>query len=251
VKAHTVCAAFIALALALPAAAEPQRLAQASMAGALPPFEILTIVRSTGLDPLSRPVRRGPNYVLRAIDDDDREVRVLVDARSGEVLSVAPVVAASRLPPHGAIVDPYDRAPPSARYIRPGARDIYRAEPPIDDDDAPPNFRQQPARYSQPPARDAAPPSDRTGSTAASEPQVITAIEPGRDGLLPPPPERFPQRVPPAAEKPQPQKRAVASIPKQAPLPRPRPAIAAKPPSESGDATSALPANKPAAPLQH
>ena len=30
-------------------------------------------------------MRRGPNYVLRAIDDNDREVRVVVDARSGDI----------------------------------------------------------------------------------------------------------------------------------------------------------------------
>ena len=66
---------------------------------ALPPHEILTILRSTGLDPLGQPVRRGPNYVLRAIDERDREVSVVVSARSGDVLSVTPVQTASRMPP--------------------------------------------------------------------------------------------------------------------------------------------------------
>ena len=80
--------------------------------GALPPHEILTILRSTGLDPLGQPVRRGPNYVLRAIDDTDREVSVVVNARSGDVLSVTPVQTASRMPPHGGItMGPYEPMP--------------------------------------------------------------------------------------------------------------------------------------------
>ncbi|MGA7486586.1 MAG: hypothetical protein WBW74_06555, partial [Xanthobacteraceae bacterium] len=33
---------------------------------ALPPHEVLTIVRSTGLEPLGRPLRQGPVYVLQA-----------------------------------------------------------------------------------------------------------------------------------------------------------------------------------------
>ena len=53
----------------------------------LPPYEVITIVRSTGLDPLGPPMRRGPNYVLRATDEDDQEVRVVVDARSGDIVS--------------------------------------------------------------------------------------------------------------------------------------------------------------------
>jgi len=34
----------------------------------LPPHEIVTIVRSTGLEPLGSPVRQGPAYALRAVD---------------------------------------------------------------------------------------------------------------------------------------------------------------------------------------
>ena len=49
----------------------------------MPPHEILTIVRSTGMKPVSRPIRRGPVYVLRALDRAGEEVRVIVDARRG------------------------------------------------------------------------------------------------------------------------------------------------------------------------
>lgn len=55
----------------------------------LPPYEVLTIVRSMGFEPQSRPVRRGGVYVVRAFDDQDIPVRVIVDARSGRVVNVA------------------------------------------------------------------------------------------------------------------------------------------------------------------
>lgn len=54
----------------------------------LPPYEVLTSVRSMGLDPVGRPALRGRVYVLRAFDATQFEKRVVVDARSGEVLSV-------------------------------------------------------------------------------------------------------------------------------------------------------------------
>jgi hypothetical protein len=54
----------------------------------LPPFEVMTIIRSMGFDPISRPVLRGPVYAVNALDDGDIPVRVLVDARSGNVVRV-------------------------------------------------------------------------------------------------------------------------------------------------------------------
>jgi hypothetical protein len=87
------------LTLSTPAHAEPMRLAQAVEYGGLPPYEIVTIVRSAGLDPIDRPVRRGPHYVLHAIGQDDREVRVIVSARRGEIIRIVPIMSASRMPP--------------------------------------------------------------------------------------------------------------------------------------------------------
>jgi hypothetical protein len=59
--------------------------------GALPPHEIVTIVRSTGLEPLGRPVRQGPAYALRAVDPAGEEVRVVVNAYMGRIVKVIPV----------------------------------------------------------------------------------------------------------------------------------------------------------------
>ncbi len=75
----------------------------------MPPYEVVAIVRSTGLEPLSRPMRHGPTYVLRAVDPAGQEVRVVVDARLGRIVRVAPVFgpryAAPVMPP------PYGRPP--------------------------------------------------------------------------------------------------------------------------------------------
>jgi hypothetical protein len=59
--------------------------------GAMPAFEAVTIARSMGLDPLSGPVWQNGSYVLRATDEDGREMRVVVDGRDGRVLAVRPI----------------------------------------------------------------------------------------------------------------------------------------------------------------
>jgi hypothetical protein len=57
----------------------------------LPPHEAVTIVRSTGLEPRGRPVRRGPVYAVRAVDSAGEEVRVIVDAYLGRIVKVVPL----------------------------------------------------------------------------------------------------------------------------------------------------------------
>ncbi len=228
-KRPIICAALALLVLTAPAAA------QGYGPGALPPHEILTILRSTGLDPLSQPVRRGPNYVLRAIDDADREVSVVVSARSGDVLSVTPVQTASRIPPSGGItMGPYEPMPrgwvpgsDQPEAYRPPPPGGYRAGAPVVDDDDEPMVETRP-RALPPPGGVAT----RDVDASPSEPHVITA-DPDRSGLLPPPPERFPQRVAPhaapnTAAKPKPAKSAAAAAPKPAPLPKPKPAQESK-----------------------
>src|SRR5262249_20536575 len=58
----------------------------------LPPYEVAAIVRSTGLEPLGRPVRQGQAYAVRAVDDAGEEVRVIVDARMGRIVKVVPLM---------------------------------------------------------------------------------------------------------------------------------------------------------------
>jgi hypothetical protein len=57
-------------------------------AGALPPAEILAEVRQEGFYPVGRPVQRGRVYVLYAVDQDDIDVMLTVDAASGRLIRI-------------------------------------------------------------------------------------------------------------------------------------------------------------------
>ena len=62
----------------------------------VPPGEVMAIVRSAGLAPQTRPVRRGGTYVLIAASRGGSPVRVIVDAYEGDILRVSPAYAAGR-----------------------------------------------------------------------------------------------------------------------------------------------------------
>jgi hypothetical protein len=72
----------------------------AAAGGALPPAEILAEVRREGFYPVSRAVQRGRVYVLFAVDQDDFDVKLTVDAASGRVLWVTGAVARFGGPGH-------------------------------------------------------------------------------------------------------------------------------------------------------
>jgi hypothetical protein len=230
--------------------------AQGINPGTLPPQEILGIVQDGGFDPLGQPVRRGPNYVLRAVDDSDREVSVVINARTGGIVSVTPVTTASRVPPGGSI-GPYERITPG--YVPPGPPG-YRGAPTVIYEDDEPVYARPPAPGAPLPRGATARSTSRNAPTPGygmrtqapadvedddapdSRPLRSTEIPPPaekQDGLLPPPPERFPQRAAPAAPaKPKPVKRAAATPPKSAPLPKPRPADMEKTAPSSPDETA-------------
>jgi hypothetical protein len=118
--AFTACA--LALSFASPIWAQSPSFS--ARAGAvLPPYEVLTSVRSMGLDPVGRPALRGRVYVLRAFDATQFEKRVVVDARSGEVLSVRDAIHTSPA------YTPYDPRYGHYEPPRPPAA-IARGEPP-------------------------------------------------------------------------------------------------------------------------
>ena len=75
----------------------------------LPPYEVAAIVRSTGLEPLGRPVRHGQAYAVRAIDEAGEEVRVIVDARLGRIVKVIPLMEPRYAMP--LLRPPYGRPP--------------------------------------------------------------------------------------------------------------------------------------------
>ncbi|MBW7949084.1 MAG: hypothetical protein H3C55_07005 [Pseudorhodoplanes sp.] len=123
-----------------PLAAEPQRFAQIYGGEALPPYEVVTIVRSMGLDPLHRPVWRGGQYVFRALDRHGEEVRVVVDGYRGRVLSVTPTAAlggdvrpqrAPYPPVPGADEDDYEDDYPPEQYGNLHGDLLPRDPPPV------------------------------------------------------------------------------------------------------------------------
>src|SRR5262245_4620627 len=109
----TLCTATLAAGLTLSAAAlaQPMPPTYPGPAIGLPPYEVVAIVRSAGLEPLHRPLRRGPGYVLRAVDPGGREVRVIVDGHSGRILKVSPLPG----PLYAAPVGPPPYGRPSGR----------------------------------------------------------------------------------------------------------------------------------------
>jgi hypothetical protein len=62
----------------------------------VPPREVMAIVRSAGLAPQTRPVRRGGTYVLIAASRGGNPVRVVVDAYEGDILRVSPANGVGR-----------------------------------------------------------------------------------------------------------------------------------------------------------
>jgi hypothetical protein len=108
------CAGFLIYGAAgiAPAAAQLVPIDPRALDPGIPPYQVMTIVRSTGLNPVSRPIRRGPNYVVIATDRSGGQVRVLVDAHYGDIRRIHPVMA----PYPNA---PYPNAWAAAPYGRP------------------------------------------------------------------------------------------------------------------------------------
>jgi hypothetical protein len=126
--------------------------------GGVAPSEVVTIVRSKGLEPLSRPIRQGPAYTLRASDPQGRIVQVVVDARIGRIVRVVPTTRADAVaPPPYPIPTPPDRAVPDGN----GANSRTAVVPPYPDDDFEPLERSPAAAAPRQSARALPPPLPR------------------------------------------------------------------------------------------
>ena len=150
--------AVLFMTIAAPGALRAQPVMQPYYPGfaGLPPYEILAIVRSAGLDPVSRPARQGPVYVLRALNPAGQEVRVVVDARMGrivKVVAVAPTDPGAFAPPASI---PPGRAVPDSNG--PASRSAALPSGIDDDTDFEPLHPGAPAILPKPPARTAAKP---------------------------------------------------------------------------------------------
>jgi hypothetical protein len=96
----------------------------------LPPYEVMSIVRSTGLAPLARPMRRGPYYVLVAVDRVGRQMRVVVDARLGDIVNLRPALASGSFGPELARANALPGAAPAAEPAPPPIASVPNPRPP-------------------------------------------------------------------------------------------------------------------------
>jgi hypothetical protein len=179
----------------------------------LPPYEIMRVVRSAGLAPLSRPVRRGPTYVVVAANRSGGQMRVVVDAVTGDIMTVNPMVA---MRPYGA--QPY--YPGGAPLNEPPG--AYGGDPRFDGGVPPvpprdlPSARMMPAPGFAPPA----PPREAPNARVATAPAHASPA-------APPPPARTPM-----------------------PRPRPNVAAASEPaPTVTGTVPAPATSKAPAAPV--
>jgi len=148
--------------------------------GGLPPSEIVAIVRSKGLDPLSRPMRQGGAYTLRAADPAGRVVQVVVDARMGRIVRVIPTTRADAVaPPPYPLPTPPDRAVPDGN----GANSRIAVVAPYPDDDFEPIERSPAGAPPRPSARAVPPPLPRPRPSI--EPTSIPAASASADATPP------------------------------------------------------------------
>lgn len=193
----------------------------------MPPYEVIAIVRSAGLTPLTRPLRRGPTYVLLASDRRGRDLRVLVDAYAGDIVSARPVYASRYYGPDG----PTARLAPPEPVYGPGAR----LAPPQRDDDGGPRVIYGPRGNTE---SNVSPPRNAPNTRTASAPPVA---EPARTPL--PRPRPSIAATPAPAEPPAP---AQPAAPQTAPAATPAAPQAAPPAAtESGPARPTAPQPDP------
>ena len=191
--------------------------------------ELAPILRSAGLTPISPPLRDGAVFYVQAMDDGDN-VRVMIDARTGRIISVRPEGArrysASRydrfgvytpLPPRGIPSAPGARRPAPPPDHATASRDLDDRE--LDDEVSTGSVTKTPPSALPPP-----PPARRsaTGATPLSAPNVAPPT-----GPVPPKPlasrptatkaEASRRITAPDGPKPQ------AEAPRQTPAPSPKP----------------------------
>jgi len=171
---------------------------QATDADALPAYEIVTAVRLMGFNPITEPARRGPYYVLTAIDARGVEMHVVADAQVGEILSVVPTQASN--------TPRYERSPRIIHVPQPGERNDGgkdrasvgdRDEAAVTNDDgddvaplphrrvmpAPPPMPRMTPRW--PPRSEAPPPRPTTTSAPDARRAVLAAPPLQADGPTP------------------------------------------------------------------
>ncbi len=146
--------------------------------GFVPSYEIMRTVRAAGFQPLEPPMREGRIYVLRATDFRGILMHVVLDARTGAIRDVTPIVG------------PYGRIAP------PGAPEPYGPPPYAAPPYAPPSY-ETPAEYGAP------------GPQIGSEDPGVIPVHPGI-----PPTGRYPSASTRSHTLPLPRPRPVQAPPK-------------------------------------
>jgi hypothetical protein len=80
-----------------PSAAAPKDGPRAGGPMLLPPMEVYTVVRESGLSPLGIPQRRGLIYSIAVVDRGGGDGRLIIDARSGRVIRFLPAYGMGRI----------------------------------------------------------------------------------------------------------------------------------------------------------
>lgn len=127
-KKLAVCAGLLLLGPTAAAVAQVQALYPGE--AVLPPYEVMSIVRSTGLAPQTRPMRRGPYYVLVAIDRVGRQMRVVVDAQLGDIVNLRPAAVGTAYGNELAYPNAADGAPPPSVTAYPTGDSAFAPPPP-------------------------------------------------------------------------------------------------------------------------
>ena len=230
-KAVAFCALMM---MATPAAAQWGPYRPGPVYDAISLHEIQATLRAHGMRPITRPVQSWPYIVVRATDPSGHLVRVLLNARYGNIVEViplpsAPVLAERGYPPPGAY--PY---PPAER--RGGVRPDLKAEP---DPVGPGVIYGSPPPYGDPQAHGAPGAQDSRASVTPmprprpAQPTATAKVEaPASTGSIATPPAAAPPASPPTE-----------STPPDAPA-------AAAPPAPAAAAETAKPSFPPAATLE-
>jgi hypothetical protein len=149
----------------------------------LPPRDVVARVRSAGFNPVSRPVQRGPVYVVFAVDRYFMNVRVTVDARSGRVMAVTRLAG---VPGYGGyevvpgappgLVPPYGERPPRAGERAP----VPPADVPLygGNHSSPPEDEQSVEVAKRLPQRPPLPRARPESPESASEPLARSSVHP-------------------------------------------------------------------------
>jgi hypothetical protein len=212
-RAIAICAL---VACASPAAADPRWAYSPGYASSpIPPYEIHATLRAMHLRPIGRAGWLGRHIAVRAVDNYGEVVRVLLDPRYGDVVSVVPLAAA------GAGYRPYGAQPyrPYGAYRPSGAEPRYGTEPRYGA--APPDVRSEPglppAASTPPASRSAALPPPRLPlprprpAVSADTASANVVPEPTARPSTAPAPEPMARANPPPVEQPAPATGATSS----------------------------------------